>query len=433
MATRQNYCGSPEHVLNRRAFLGSSATAVSATLGGVGVLSQEALAKELTKKDRRVIMLWLAGGSSQLETFDPKRHVDTGGPFFDIPTDVPGVHISELMPLMAQRIGKYTSIIRSLNTRDGGHGGASIMMMRGRKDEPTLKYPDLGAVVAREFGKPDSQVPDNVGIYSSTEGRSFSKLTPAFLGARYAPIKLTTKMGLDNVVLPPGITVDDHKDRADLRRLWSDRFSRGRSSGAVNSHNMAFSRVPGLMKSNKLFDISDEPAAMKEKYGPTQFGQQAMIARRLVEAGVPYVRIARAWWDSHAQNFETHLELVPELDRVMSTLLDDLNDRGLLDHTLVITLAEFGRTPKINASVGRDHFATAWSSTLSGCGVKPGSVYGKTTDDGQRVADGEIGAGELFATIFEALGIPHDKEYHVGSRPIPLVNPGIHPVREVLA
>ncbi|MBW3542451.1 MAG: DUF1501 domain-containing protein, partial [Planctomycetes bacterium] len=149
--------------------------------------------------------------------------------------------------------------------------------------------------------------------------------------------------------------------------------------------------------------------------------------------GVPYVRVARAWWDSHAQNFETHLELVPELDRVMSTLLDDLSDRGLLEHTLVITLAEFGRTPGINASVGRDHFATAWSATLSGCGVKHGAVYGKTDADGQRVEDGEIGAGELFATIFEALGVPHDKEYYVGSRPIPLVNPGIKPVKEVLA
>lgn len=433
MSKGRKTCGSYEHEISRRSFLGSSATAVSATLGGVGALSHETLAKELSKKDRRVIVLWLAGGSSQLETFDPKPHVQTGGPFFDIPTDVPGVHISELMPQMAQRIGKYTSIIRSLNTRDGGHGGASIMMMRGRKDEPNLKYPDLGAIVAREFGAPDSQVPDNVSIYSSTEGRSFSKLTPAFLGARYAPVKLTEKMGLNNVSLPQGISTADHQDRADLRQLWSNRFLEGRRSDSVTSHNMAFSRVPGLMKSNRLFDISSEPAAIKDKYGPTQFGQQALIARRLVEAGVPFVRVARAWWDSHAQNFETHLELVPELDRVMSTLLDDLQDRGLLDHTLVITLAEFGRTPTINASVGRDHFATAWSSTLSGCGIKPGSVYGKTTPDGQRVADGEIGAGELFATIFESLGIAHDKDYYVGSRPIPLVNPGIHPVKEVLA
>ena len=147
------------------------------------------------------------------------------------------------------------------------------------------------------------------------------------------------------------------------------------------------------MASEKLFDISQEPQAVRDLYGPTQFGEQALVARRLVEAGVPFVRVGRAWWDSHGQNFETHQELVPELDHVMAALLDDLKERGLLENTLVITLAEFGRTPSINASLGRDHFATAWSATLSGCGIKGGSVYGKTDATGNRVADGEVGAG----------------------------------------
>jgi len=187
------------------------------------------------------------------------------------------------------------------------------------------------------------------------------------------------------------------------------------------------------MASDKLFDVSQEPKKIGERYGPTQFGEQTLIARRLVEAGVPFVRVARAWWDSHGQNFETHLELTPEFDRVMSALLDDLDARGLLDHTLVITTAEFGRTPKINPSLGRDHFATAWSSTLSGVGINPGTVYGKTDKDGQTVTEGEIGAGEFYATIFQALGIDHERELYVGSRPIPLVNPGIAPVRDVIA
>jgi uncharacterized protein (DUF1501 family) len=143
--------------------------------------------------------------------------------------------------------------------------------------------------------------------------------------------------------------------------------------------------------------------------------------------------VARAWWDSHGQNFETHLELTPEFDHVMATLLDDLQERGLLEQTLVITTAEFGRTPQINGSLGRDHFPTAWSSTLSGAGIVPGAVYGKTDADGQTVIDGEIGAGEFFATIFGALGIDHQHEFYAGSRPIPLVNPGIEPVRAVLA
>ena len=172
---------------------------------------------------------------------------------------------------------------------------------------------------------------------------------------------------------------------------------------------------------------------MRDLYGPTQFGEQVLVARRLVEAGVPFVRVGRAWWDSHGQNFETHQEMVPELDHVMAALLDDLGQRGLLESTLVITLAEFGRTPGINPSLGRDHFASAWSTTLSGCGVKGGSVYGKTDATGNRVVDGEIGAAQLFATIYRALGINHQKNYYVGVRPVPLTEPGTKPVKAVLA
>ncbi len=187
------------------------------------------------------------------------------------------------------------------------------------------------------------------------------------------------------------------------------------------------------MASETLFDITREPQKVRERYGPTQFGEQALVARRLIEAGVPFVRVARAWWDSHGQNFETHQELVPELDHVMSALLDDLNCRGLLEKTLVITLAEFGRTPEINPSLGRDHFASAWSATLSGAGVRGGSVFGKTDTNGRKVLDGEIGPAELFATIYRALGIDHQKHYMVGVRPVPLTEPGTEPVQAVLA
>jgi uncharacterized protein (DUF1501 family) len=145
------------------------------------------------------------------------------------------------------------------------------------------------------------------------------------------------------------------------------------------------------------------------------------------------VKVGRGWWDSHGENFETHLELVTELDHVMSTLLDDLSERGLLENTLVLTLSEFGRTPRINQSLGRDHFASAWSVTLSGCGIKGGACYGKTEPEGHTVADGEIGAPALFATIYEALGIDITKEYHLGPRPIPIVDNFAGPVTDVLA
>ena len=437
MKRENHYCGSADHDVSRRAFLGGLGAMGAGWLGTSGAINTFAevgLNKALKQSKKRVILLWLAGGASQLETWDPKPGAVTGGPFTDIGTDIPGVRISELMPQMAKRM-KHSCLIRSLNTRDGGHGGGAQMMMRGRKDEPNLKYPDLGAVVARELGRMDSPVPDYVNFYTSTEGRNSSKVSPGFLGARYAPISLHNgeKLTLPNIEKLDSITQGDHEARAGLRDLLSRQFEQGRETGAVRSHAAAYARVHGLMSCEKLFDLSDEPQKLKDAYGPTQFAEQVMMARRMVESGVPFVRVSRAWWDSHGQNFETHQELVPELDRVLAALIDDLKQRDMLDDVLVVTMGEFGRTPRINGSLGRDHFATAWSASLHGCGVKGGAVFGKTDAKGEKVTDGEIGAGELFATILEAAGINHQKEYHVGARPIPLVNPGIKPIKEVLA
>jgi hypothetical protein len=335
------------------------------------------------------------------------------------------------MPKMAARM-KHTLVIRSLNTKNGDHGGGARLMRRGRRDEANVKYPDLGAVVAKEMGRPDSQVPDYVTFYTQTEGRSMAPGEAGFLGSRYAPMELTTNNQPDNIRRLDGISELDHQHRADLRDLLSTRFAQGRSSPALGSHREAYQRVRGLMASDKLFDVTQEPARIREQYGRSQFGEQTLIARRLIEAGVPFVRVARAWWDSHGQNFETHQELVPELDHVMAALVDDLKDRGLLEHTLVITLAEFGRTPAINPSLGRDHFASAWSCSLTGCGIKPGA-YGKTDATGNKVVEGECGAARLFATIYSALGINPHKNYYLGSRPIPLVEPGTEPIKDVLA
>jgi hypothetical protein len=423
--------------MGRRSFLGATAAAAGMTFAAdmtaLNALQSPVLANELKKNDKRVILLWLAGGASQLETWDPKPGRVTGGPYRAIQTSVPGVQICELLPKMADRIGKYTAIIRGMDTGNGDHGGAARMMHLGRRDEPSIKYPDLGAMVARELGRADSQVPDYVSFYTATEGRGNAISQSGFLGARYGAMFLTEGNSPPNLRRLEEITDLDHQERAELRKLLSDRFARNRQSSSLSSHNEAYSRVRGLMASEKLFDLSGEPTPMRDKYGPTLFGEQALIARRLVEAGVPFVKVSRAWWDSHGQNFETHLELATELDHVMSTLLDDLSERGLLDHTLVITLSEFGRTPQINASLGRDHFASAWSVTLSGCGIKHGSVYGKSDEDGHKVIEGKVGAAQLFATIFQALGIDHQKNYHVGARPLPLTDPGTQPIREVLA
>ena len=428
-------CGSPDHAVSRRGFLTSLAamagTAAFADMTAVQVLGSPEVAADLRRQQKRVIMLWLAGGASQLETFDPKPGVVTGGPFQSIQTSSVGVHISELMPRMAARF-KDTCIIRSLNTRNADHGSAARIMMRGRMGEPSVDYPDLGAVLAREMGREDSQVPDYVSFYTATEGRGMAPGHAGFLGARYGSMDLTTSMVPENI-RRGGISDQDHRERAGLRDQLSSNFERGRSSSSLDSHHQAYGRVQGIMANESLFDIEREPQRVRDRYGSTLFGRQCLAARRLSEAGVPFVRVGRAWWDTHAQNFESHQEMVPELDHVMATLLDDLEDRGLLQNTLIITLAEFGRTPNINPTVGRDHFASAWSTTLSGCGIRGGTVYGRSDELGQRVADGEIGAAQLFATIYRALSINHHRNYYLGARPIPLTDPGTEPVREVLA
>jgi hypothetical protein len=417
--------------LNRRSLLKAAGTGIVASnMSVIDVLSRPAFASELAQKGKSVILLWLAGGASQLETWDPKPGRRTGGPYAKIKTNVPGIEISELLPKMSSRLDE-TAIIRSLNTKIADHGQAYNLMDIGRIPEPGVRFPHLGSIIAHQLGQIDSQVPDFVYMYTQTEGRRQD--SAGYLGARYNPMFLTDKMMPDDLHRLDAISDVDHQDRAALRDFMAKRFIRDLSNPSVGSHENAYERVHGLMASDYLFDVEREPQAMRDHYGPTQFGQQCLVARRLVEAGVPFVKVARAWWDSHGQNFETHRELCADLDQCMSALLEDLQQRGLLSKTLVITLGEFGRTPQINGSLGRDHFASAWSCTLSGCGIRGGTVFGKTDDDGQTVVDGEMNAGDLFATIFAALGIEHDKEIMVGSRPIPLSDFGSKPCQEVLA
>lgn len=427
----RNYCGSPEHSFNRRTFLeGGIATALGLSLGGLEAGYNVAWAEELRKQKKQVLLLWLAGGASQLETWDPKPGRPTGGPFKSIPTNVPGVHICELMPKMAQMMDRV-AVVRSLDTRIGDHGGATTLMETGRGKDPGIEYPHIGSVISRELGQVDSDAPNFVSLYLATEGHR--RPDPGFLGGSYAAMHLHKSLTPENINLPGGLSDVDHTSREHLRQLLSERFNRTRNAPRVTGYNSTYARVRGLMKSDKLFDLEQESLAARDSYGQTDFGQHALIGRRLIEAGVPMVKVARAWWDSHADNFESHRELVTELDHVMSTLLLDLEERGLLESTLVITLSEFGRTPVINKNVGRDHFPSAWSCTLTGAGIRGGTVHGKTDADGKTVAEGKVGAGEVAATIYKAVGIDPEKRYYVGPRPVPLVAEGTHTIGTVLA
>jgi hypothetical protein len=430
---RKQFCGSPEHTIDRRLFLQSSlTTALGVTLGGFGMTRDNLCASELRKQGNRVLLLWLAGGASQFETWDPKPGRPTGGPTKAIPTCVPGIHIAELLPKMAQLMDRV-ALVRSIDTRNGDHGQASEIVQRGRRPEAEVPLPDIGTIIARELSERDAEVPEYVSLYLATEGQRWGRPDPGFLGSRHAAMTLERALKPENITLPPDLSDSEHLEREHLRQFLTEQFNRPRNADAVQGYNSAYARVRGLMKADTLFDLDKEPPAMRDRYGRTDFGQHALIGRRLLEAGVPMVKVCRAWWDSHSDNFESHRELVAELDHVMSTLLLDLEDRGLLESTLVLTLSEFGRTPAINKDVGRDHFGSAWSCSFAGCGIRGGSVHGRTDADGKTVADGKVDAGDLAATIYRAVGINPRKNYYVGPRPIPLVPEGSKPIEAILA
>jgi len=429
-------CGSPAHAPHRRAFLAGVGGFVGAA--GLDVLGVPLLADELQRRHKRVILLFLSGGASQFETWDPKPGRPTGGPFQAIQTSVHGYRVCELMPRMAARMHK-TAVIRSFSTPNVNHTGPGVEALLGgdRKDAPGIQMPTLGSLLAHELSVPGNSLPDHVGLYTSTQGfdGDNQRDTARFLGARCEPINIVGKLAPDGMKLPASVSEGDHRAREALRDKLAERFQAGRERDAtVASHRAAYQRVRGTMDNAGLFDVSREPQKVRDRYGASLFGQQALVARRLIEAGVPFVRVNRGWWDAHGENFELHAALVPNLDKVMAALLDDLEQRGLIDDTLVVTFAEMGRTPTINAQRGRDHWGRCWSVTLTGCGIKGGVIHGSTNADGTDVATDRVTAAEFYATIFQALGIDHQREYaEPDGRPMRLTPYETKPVSAVLA
>ena len=425
-----------DNIMDRRVFLrgtlAGGVTGVAMMDGGVPLLASETPDSDKpTSGQKQVLFIWLAGGSSQFEMWDPKPGRETGGPFRTIPTAIPGYQCCELMPKLAGMMDRLT-VVRSLDTGITAHAPAADLVSTGRTKEPSLVYPEIGVILARELARPHSNLPGYISIFRSTEGRR--RPSTGFYGGHYAPVLLEEGIRPRNIDVPDGLSSDQYNEREKLRRLFSEKFAERRAGGElVDSYNGAFDRARGLMDSHEVFNVDAEPEAERLKYGPTEFGRHALLARRLLEAGVPVVKVARGFWDSHHDNFESHRELVPDFDNVMSVLLEDLQQRGILDHTHVFVLSEFGRTPKINKDVGRDHYAAAWSFMMAGFGVQPGAVFGKTDKDGIEVADGKAGPGDIAATIYRAVGCDPWKHYMFGQRPVPLAPEDAEPIEAVLA
>jgi uncharacterized protein (DUF1501 family) len=449
----------PTPRLSRRDWLRlSSAGVVGYSLSGwLGAFAGEA-AKSPQRK-RSCILLWMNGGPSQMDTFDLKPGQENGGPFKEIPTSVPGIRISEHLPKVARHLDRM-ALVRSMSTKEADHGRATYQMRTGHLPGGPVQYPALGSLFAKEMEEPGAELP---GFVSIAPYRFFSPAAygPGFLGPRYAPLVVgesqqslipipgrqtdnyEDSLRVQDLARPDGVSPDRAAARVRLLGEMQDDFLAKRPAVSAQSHKAAYQRAVTLMNSRatRAFNLDEEPKALRDRYGRTLFGQGCLLARRLVEQGVPFVEVSLATvpnlllgWDTHINNFDGVKRLSEVLDPAWSTLMDDLKSRGLLDSTLIVWMGEFGRTPKINGNRGRDHWANSWTAVLAGGGVKGGQVVGKTSPDGTEVTERPVNVEDFLATVARAVGIDGSKQNNSNvGRPIRIVEPTGKAIEEVLA
>lgn len=411
--------------VSRRRFIRYVASAGAAA----GMLSFRDLlalrADELRRQGRSMILLWMAGGPSQFETFDPKPGTDNGGPTEAIGTSVPGIQIAQGWDQTAQVMDQI-ALVRSLTNREGQHQRASYQLHTGYLPSGSVKHPSFASAVVKEIAPSDCELPAFVAV-GNTVGAGF-------LGVDYEPFVVNDPGRLPQNV---GIPVSDARyDRrlGLLDRLEEDFAERG-AREAVSSHRQLYGKAARLVKTpqTKAFDFADEPAALIEKYGGTQFGHGCLLARRLVEAGVTFVEIVSNGWDTHQDNFERTSQLSSQVDPAMAALISDLKDRGLLERTVVAWMGEFGRTPRVNPRTGRDHYPRVFSAALAGGGIQGGRVIGASSADGSSVADRPVQVADLFASICKSLQVdPQHENISPLGRPMKIVDGG-EVVKELFA
>ena len=380
-------------------------------------------------KRRQLLLLFQSGGASQLETWDPKPGVKTGGPYRAIATSLPGTHIGELLPHCSRNLHRLT-VLRGVNSGIGDHFQGHYALQSGRV---ATGYPVIGSAVAKLLERPDDILPGYVSIRRDAPKAYTDVGDAGFLGARYEAVKIVNNRPPANLASPAGVSSTAMAAAERARQAADSRFRRGRDAAPILGHETSFERARALMRRAELFALEQEPAAAHERYGRHEFGQHCLLARRLIEAGVSCVRVVHFDWDAHQDNFYWHQIRCAEFDRTFIALLDDLQERGLLEHTLVVAVGEMGRTPQINNLGGRDHWGRAWSMAMAGCGVKPGVVHGATNDEGTEVKSGQVKLGDLFHTYLRALGIDSSQMYQVGGQTNPVADPAARPIAEVLS
>ena len=427
--------------LSRRQFLRVGALSTfGLSLPGFLRLRQAAAAGT-PAKDVNCILLWMQGGPSHIDSFDPKPDApaEVRGEFQTIPTGLPGVRFVEHLPLLARHTDKF-SVIRGHDPKNGSHGVADHLMMTGHPFNASLPFPCFGSVVARERGYRNGMLPFvQLGRHID---RRFNGGIAGFLGDAYNPFEVP-----DDPNSPAfrvrDLSVAGDAERARLERRYAmltalDAYQKQieESSDSARARDVFYEKAHGLITSpaaKRAFDLSLEPPALRDAYGRNPFGQSCLLARRLIEAGVHFVTVTDGGWDTHTDNFRSLKDrLLPRIDRGYSALLQDLHDRGLLDSTLVVWFGDFGRTPKVNPSAGRDHWATAAVACMGGGGVKTGEVVGATNALAEYVVDSPVTPQDLAATIYHALGIPLNTWYRTqDGRPVELMPEG-KPIRQLV-
>ncbi len=433
------------HRFSALSLLGASA---SGWLPALAAATEGAAAKP----HRKCILLWMSGGPSQMETFDPKPGHENGGPTTAIETSVPGIQISENLPQVAQAM-QHLAPIRSMATKEGDHARATYFLRTGYLPQGPIQYPSVGAFLAKQLRDESCDLPSFVSV---NPFRAFSPgaFGPGFLGPAWSPLVVEGRMAADdqpisfevqNLKADPNVTTEQVDARLQLLTSLEHDFLSQRPGGPGTSHVQSYQQAVRMMKSSAVgaFNLDSEDDSLRDAYGRNPFGQGCLLARRLIEEGVSFVEVNLsgadgtgngAGWDTHTENFDQVSSLCRVLDPAWATLVNDLQQRGLLEDTLVIWMGEFGRTPKINENSGRDHWPGSWSTVLGGAGIRGGQVFGSTSDDGMEIAENPVTVANLMATICAALGIDHTATNlsNIG-RPIPLSDHDSEPVAALLS
>ncbi len=409
--------------LSRRGFLyGVSASSLAAgTLNFRDVMTLRA--DELRKQGRAMILLFMQGGPSQLETFDPKPGTDHGGPTKAIDTAVSGIQIAEGWEQTAKQM-RDISIIRSMTNKEGEHQRAVYQMHTGYIPSGSVKHPSLGACIARELAPQQRELPAVVTIGD----RGLGGVGAGFLGVDVEPFHINgPSVGNIPENVAPLIGEKRFTRRMGLLgRLEGEFASRG-GEAVVHNHQQIYDKSAKLTLSpmTKTFDISEETAETKDRYGSSEFGKGCLLARRLIEAGVTFVEVRLNGWDTHQDNFDGVKSLASKCDPALAALIADLKDRGLFDKTLIVWTGEFGRTPKVNPRTGRDHWPRNFNALVAGGGTKGGQVIGETSKDGMGIANDPVTIADLFSSICKSLDVNPSKENMspIG-RPLKIVDGG---------